>query len=55
MRIAIAADELTGVAESLPEELRRRGHEPLLHGVYADEERYWSELRKQFKDYRLAE
>ena len=39
MRIAIAADELTGVAESLPEELRRRGHEPLLHGVYADEER----------------
>ena len=39
MRIAIAADELTGVAESLPEELRRRGHEPLLHGVYAHDER----------------
>ena len=39
MRIAIAADELTGVAETLPEELRRRGHVPLLHGVYADEER----------------
>jgi ribose 5-phosphate isomerase B len=39
VRIAIAADELTGVAESLPEELRRRGHEPLLHGVYADGER----------------
>lgn len=39
MRVAIAADELTGVAEALPEELRRRGHEPLLHGVYADDER----------------
>jgi ribose 5-phosphate isomerase B len=39
VRIAIAADELTGVAESLPEELRRRGHEPLPHGVYADGER----------------
>ena len=39
MRVAIAADELTGVAQALPEELRRRGHEPLLHGVYADDER----------------
>jgi len=39
VRVAIAADELTGVAEALPEELRRRGHEPLLHGVYADDER----------------
>jgi ribose 5-phosphate isomerase B len=39
VRIAIAADELTGVAEALPKELRRRGHEPLLHGVYADDER----------------
>ena len=39
MRIAVAADELTGVAQSLPEELRRRGHEPLLHGAYADVER----------------
>jgi ribose 5-phosphate isomerase B len=39
VRIAIAADELTGVAQSLPEELRRRGHEPVLHGVYADDER----------------
>ena len=34
MRIAIAADELTGVAQALPEELRRRGHEPVLHGAY---------------------
>jgi ribose 5-phosphate isomerase B len=39
MRIAVAADELTGVAEALPEELRRRGHEPLLHGAFSDRER----------------
>jgi ribose 5-phosphate isomerase B len=39
VRVAIAADELTGVAQALPEELRRRGHEPVLHGVYADDER----------------
>jgi ribose 5-phosphate isomerase B len=39
VRIAIAADELTGVAEALPGELRRRGHEPLPHGAYADSER----------------
>jgi ribose 5-phosphate isomerase B len=35
MRIAIAADELTGVAHALAGEVRRRGHEPLLHGVLA--------------------
>jgi ribose 5-phosphate isomerase B len=34
VRIALAADELTGVAGALPEELRRRGHEPILHGAY---------------------
>jgi ribose 5-phosphate isomerase B len=39
VRIALAADELTGVAELLPDELRRRGHEPILHGAYADGER----------------
>src|SRR5580704_8478894 len=39
MRIALAADELTGVAPALPEALRRRGHEPLLHGAYAGAER----------------
>src|SRR5881227_1844580 len=39
MRIAVAADELTGVAESVPEELRQRGHELILHGAYADGER----------------
>ena len=35
----MAADELTGVAEAVVEELRRRGHEPLLHGALAPEER----------------
>ncbi len=40
MRIAVSADELTGVAAELPEQLRRRGHEPgPVHGVYAGEER----------------
>jgi ribose 5-phosphate isomerase B len=39
MRIALAADELTGVAEALPDELRRRGHEPVLHGAYSERER----------------
>jgi ribose 5-phosphate isomerase B len=39
VRIAVAADELTGVAETLPDELRRRGHEPILHGAYRQDER----------------
>jgi ribose 5-phosphate isomerase B len=39
MRISIAADERTGVAEAVVEELRRRGHEPLLHGALHDDER----------------
>ena len=39
MRIAVAADERTGVAEAVVDELRRRGHEPLLHGALSDEER----------------
>jgi ribose 5-phosphate isomerase B len=39
MRVAVAADELTGVAHVLPEELRRRGHEPILHGAYLEDER----------------
>jgi ribose 5-phosphate isomerase B len=39
MRIAVSADELTGVAHVLVEELRRRGHEPLLHGAYSEAER----------------
>jgi ribose 5-phosphate isomerase B len=39
VRVAVAADELTGVAEALPGELRRRGHEPILHGAFAPDER----------------
>jgi len=39
MRISVAADELTGVAEQLPEQLRRRGHDPILHGAYTTDER----------------
>src|SRR6476620_7965302 len=39
MRIAVAADEVTGVAEEVVAELRRRGHEPLLHGALAAGER----------------
>jgi ribose 5-phosphate isomerase B len=39
MRISVAADERTGVADAVVEELRRRGHEPLLHGALNEEER----------------
>jgi ribose 5-phosphate isomerase B len=39
MRIAVAADERVGVAEAVVEELRRRGHEPVVHGALADSER----------------
>ena len=39
MRISVAADERTGVAEAVVDELRRRGHEPLVHGALSDEER----------------
>jgi len=39
MRVSIASDERTGVAERVVEEVRRRGHEPLLHGALADGER----------------
>jgi len=39
MRIAVAADERTGVAESLVEELERRGHEIALHGALKPGER----------------
>lgn len=33
MRIAVSADELVGVAEVVVDELRQRGHEPVLHGA----------------------
>jgi ribose 5-phosphate isomerase B len=39
MRISVAADERTGVAEAVVEELRRRGHEPIVHGALNDDER----------------
>lgn len=39
MRISIAADERTGVAEAVVDELRRRGHEPILHGALDESER----------------
>lgn len=38
LRVALAADELTGVARDLPESLRRRGHEVLPHGAFAEDE-----------------
>jgi ribose 5-phosphate isomerase B len=39
MRISVAADERTGVAEAVVEALRARGHEPLAHGALSDAER----------------
>jgi ribose 5-phosphate isomerase B len=39
MRIAVSSDERTGIADAVVDELRRRGHEPLLHGALSDEER----------------
>jgi len=39
MRISVAADERTGVADAVVEELRKRGHEPLVHGALSDAER----------------
>src|SRR3954466_3650836 len=39
MRISVAADERTGVADAVAQELERRGHEPLAHGALSDSER----------------
>jgi ribose 5-phosphate isomerase B len=39
MKISVAADERTGVADTLVEELRRRGHEPIVHGALEAGER----------------
>ena len=39
MRVSVAADERVGVAEAVVEELRRRGHEPVVHGALSDGER----------------
>jgi ribose 5-phosphate isomerase B len=39
MKISVAADERTGVADAVVRELERRGHEPLMHGALSDAER----------------
>jgi ribose 5-phosphate isomerase B len=39
MRIAVSADERVGIAAALVAELRRRGHEPLLHGALREGDR----------------
>lgn len=39
MRIAVSADELTGIATTILDALRARGHEPIPHGALAPDER----------------
>jgi ribose 5-phosphate isomerase B len=39
MRVAVASDERAGVAEAVVEQLRKRGHQPLVHGALSDGER----------------
>src|SRR5215207_6600283 len=39
MRISVAADERVGIAEAVVEELRTRGHQPIVHGALNDSER----------------
>src|SRR3954452_16591007 len=39
MRIAVSADERTGVAELVAGALRARGHDPIPHGALSDAER----------------
>ena len=39
MRVSVAADERAGVAEAVVEELRRRGHDPIVHGALSGSER----------------
>jgi ribose 5-phosphate isomerase B len=39
VRVSVAADERTGVAEAVLEELRSRGHEPIPHGALGKAER----------------
>jgi ribose 5-phosphate isomerase B len=39
MKISVAADERTGVAQAVVDELRKRGHDPIVHGALNDEER----------------
>jgi ribose 5-phosphate isomerase B len=39
VKIAVAADERTGIADAVVDELRRRGHDPIVHGALAEGER----------------
>jgi ribose 5-phosphate isomerase B len=39
MKVAVSSDERTGLAEAVVEELRKRGHEPIVHGALSDGER----------------
>jgi ribose 5-phosphate isomerase B len=39
VRVSVAADERIGVAETVVEELRRRGHDPIVHGALSGSER----------------
>ena len=39
MRIAVSSDERTGVADAVVEQLRARGHDPVLHGALVEHER----------------
>ena len=39
MRIAVSADERTGVAEAVVDQVRSRGHEPIVHGALSGAER----------------
>ncbi len=38
MKVALATDERTGAADAVAQELRRRGHELLLHGAFEESE-----------------
>ena len=39
MRVSVAADERTGIAEAVVEELQQRGHEAITHGALSEDER----------------
>jgi ribose 5-phosphate isomerase B len=39
MRIAVASDERTGVADAVLQQLKDRGHEPITHGALNEDER----------------
>jgi ribose 5-phosphate isomerase B len=38
VKVALATDERTGAADAVAQELRRRGHELLLHGAFEESE-----------------